>query len=51
MADILFLALIAGFFALALLLVRGCERLIGEVEPAADPVGASSAPVRERAAA
>jgi hypothetical protein len=44
MADILFLALIAGFFALALLLVRGCERLVGDVEPAADPVETASEP-------
>jgi hypothetical protein len=46
MADLLFLALIAGFFALALLLVRGCERLIGDVEPAAAPVAATSEPER-----
>jgi hypothetical protein len=36
MADILFLCLIMGFFALALLLVRGCEKLLGDAEPATD---------------
>ncbi len=38
MADIVFLGVIVAFFAVALLLVRGCERIIGPasaVTPAA----------------
>jgi|RhiMetStandDraft_4_1073278.scaffolds.fasta_scaffold1621459_2 hypothetical protein len=40
MADVLSIALTAGFFALAALLVRGCELLVGsDLEPAAtEPV-------------
>lgn len=34
MADLVFLALIVVFFEVALLLVRGCERILGP-----DPVG------------
>lgn len=38
MADILFLLLLAGFFAVAGLLVKGCERIIGPDQlPAVDP--------------
>jgi len=32
MADILFVTLLAGFFALAALLVRACERVVGRDE-------------------
>jgi hypothetical protein len=34
MADLLMLALFTGFFALALLFVKGCERIVGaEAQP------------------
>jgi hypothetical protein len=37
MADIAFLTLIIGFFAVCVLFVRGCERIIGP-EPDRSPV-------------
>ena len=35
MTDLLMVALFAGFFGLALLFVKGCERIVGaDIEPA-----------------
>jgi hypothetical protein len=46
MADVIFLAIMVAFFALAVLFVRGCERVIGpDVEAARD-----AEPSSERAA-
>ena len=41
MADLLFIALLIGFFALSVLFVRACEKILGDddgtvVEPSAD---------------
>lgn len=49
MADLIFVSVIVAFFALALLLVRGCQRIIGSDEQ----VGAASSrtPVPEELAA
>ncbi len=49
MADLIFLSVIVAFFALALLLVRACERIIGSD----DQVGAapSRTPLPEELAA
>ncbi|HVJ97805.1 MAG TPA: potassium transporter Trk [Acidimicrobiia bacterium] len=39
MADVLLLALFTGFFALAVLFVKGCERIVGaETETVPDAV-------------
>jgi|HubBroStandDraft_6_1064221.scaffolds.fasta_scaffold2587478_1 hypothetical protein len=38
MADVLFLALIVGLFALAVLLVMACDRVIGPAEESRDRV-------------
>jgi hypothetical protein len=43
MADVLFVALILVFFALAALLVRACDRIIGpDVVPVADETTATA---------
>lgn len=42
MSDLLSLALVVGFFALAASLVRACEHLIGPAEPDAPPPTSSS---------
>ncbi len=34
MSDLLFVAIILGFFALAALFIRGCDRIIGAGEEA-----------------
>ena len=47
MADIVFLALIIGFFAMSLLLVRGCERIIGTEAQGAGPARRQPAPEPE----
>jgi hypothetical protein len=47
MADILFLALIVGLFALAALLVTACDRVIGPAEESRDQVEA--APLKDAA--
>lgn len=39
MADLVFLVLIVGFFALMVLLVRACDHIIG---PDPDPVASST---------
>lgn len=56
MADVLFLSLLVGFFSLAALLVKGCERIIGPdvlTAPDAAPARASvtTAPDDEAVAA
>ncbi|HEX4822094.1 MAG TPA: hypothetical protein VFV00_17950 [Acidimicrobiales bacterium] len=33
MADVLFVALLIGFFALSVVFVRACERILGVDEP------------------
>jgi hypothetical protein len=44
MADVLFVALIVGFFALAVLVVKACERVIGpDVELTAAEAGDTAA--------
>jgi hypothetical protein len=50
MADLAFLGLIGAFFALALLLVRGCDRIIGSDEQTAPLPATPSAPERDLAA-
>jgi hypothetical protein len=45
MADLLFVAVILGFFALCLGLVKGCDRLNGPDEAGADPRTPGSAEV------
>jgi len=35
MADVVFLAVLFGFFAVAAVLVRVCERVVGAAHPAA----------------
>lgn len=46
MSDLLYLALVVGFFAVAASLVRACEHLIGPAEPdVASPTGSSPASV------
>ena len=48
MTDVLMVALFAGFFGLALLFVKGCERIVGaDTEPA----GADEAEPAEEVAA
>jgi hypothetical protein len=37
MADVVFLALIVGFFALTVLLVRACDHIIGREELVSAP--------------
>jgi hypothetical protein len=47
MADVIFLAIMVAFFAVAVLFVRGCERIIGpDLEAARDEqaVNASEQP-------
>jgi hypothetical protein len=49
MADLVFLALIVGFFALMVLLVRACDRIIGpddliSANRAASPAGPGEEP-------
>ncbi len=39
MADLLFLAIIVVFFALAVLFVRACDRILGPEEAAVAPAG------------
>jgi hypothetical protein len=34
MHDVIYLALIVGFFAVAAALVRGCEAIVGSEDPA-----------------
>jgi hypothetical protein len=48
MADVLFLALIVGLFGLAVLLVVGCDRIIGPAEESRDDLEA--APIAQKAA-
>ena len=44
MADLVFLVLIVGFFALMVLLVRACDHIIGpDPAPAADPTAEPAA--------
>jgi|1186.fasta_scaffold701665_1 hypothetical protein len=50
MADVVFVAVILAFFALAALLVRACERIIGPDELAAVPAAPLAAIERELAA-
>ena len=51
MADVLLLALFTGFFALAVLFVKGCERIVG-ADADAELLAANEAPgTDERAAA
>ncbi len=38
MTDLIFLGAIVGFFALALGLLRACERIIGPDAPTASPI-------------
>ena len=49
MSDLIYVALVVGFFAVAAALVRACEHIIGPDEPAAGParttVGSSAEPV------
>jgi hypothetical protein len=33
MSDVIFLAIVIGFFAVTTLLVRACGRIVGEDEP------------------
>lgn len=49
MADLIFLSVIVAFFALALLLVRACERIIGSDEQVS--AAPSRTPVPEELAA
>ena len=50
MSDLLLVALVIGFFALAALYVRGCERLVGRPEPGrADPTQAEPGPQADAA--
>ena len=37
MSDLIYVALVVTFFAVAMLLVRACEHIIGPDEPAATP--------------
>ena len=37
MSDVLYLVLVIGFFALAAVLLRACERIIGDDESAEVP--------------
>lgn len=46
MRDLVFVAVTAGFFAVAALLVAACERIVG---PDVDPDGRDIAPVDETA--
>lgn len=41
MADVIFLMVIIGFFALAVLFVRGCDRVIGPDTGPPDDQGSS----------
>jgi len=41
MADVIFLAVIIGFFALTVLFVRGCDRVIGPDTGPPDDQGSS----------
>lgn len=50
MADIVYLSVIVAFFALALLLVRGCERIIGSDEAGVSRVEPARAPKEDLAA-
>jgi hypothetical protein len=43
MSDLIYLAVIVGFFALAVGLVRACEHIIGPDLPAATPTTSTSA--------
>lgn len=43
MSDLIYLAVIVGFFALAVGLVRACEHIIGPDQPAATPTPSTSA--------
>lgn len=47
MADLVFVSVIVAFFAVALLLVRACERIIGPVEQAAAPSSRAPRPEQE----
>ena len=48
MSDVIFLTILVVFFALAVLFVRGCERIVGPDLEAEKPADAA---VTERAAA
>ena len=48
MADVVFIAVMVAFFALALAFVRACDRIIG---PETETVGRSEATEPEQAAA
>ena len=41
MSDLIYVALVVGFFAVAAALVRACEHIIGLDEPTATTAGAS----------
>ena len=52
MSDVIFLLVVVGFFALAVGLLRACERIIGPDAPvsvAAVPPAAAAEPVEVRA--
>ena len=51
MADLVFLGVIVAFLGLAVLLVRGCERIIGADVQAMAPSGTTPAPTGEEVAA
>lgn len=42
MSDLIYVALVVAFFAVAMVLVRACEHIIGPDEPAATPGGATT---------
>ena len=48
MTDVLMVALFAGFFGLALLFVKGCERIVGAAVE--NPVADEAEPAEEAAA-
>ena len=50
MADLLVVATLVAFFALAVLLVRGCERIIGPDENAAGAPADEPSPAERLAA-
>jgi hypothetical protein len=49
MNDVVFLALLIVLFALAVLFIAGCDRIIGHAEDAGEPVPTAS-PAERRAA-
>jgi hypothetical protein len=50
MADVLFVAVVVGFFALCALYVKGCERILGGAEEAGEADGGTAAATRQEVA-